>query len=132
MIINLKTETLLEESRRYVEMVVRQYLDQGLTREQLLEQASKGLERAAETWDEHKQFAVYALKFMHKSILDAIAAVQAGKPIPGENALTTREREIMQSLGEGKSLRLIAEQRGLTEKRLREIIDNINKKIQKQ
>ena len=132
MIINLKTETLLEESRRNLEAVARQYLDQGLTWEQLLEQAGKGLERAAETWDEHKQFAAHASRFMRKSISVAIAAVRAGKPIPGENALTAREREILQSLGEGRSLRLIAEQRGLTEKRLRDIIDNINKKIQKQ
>ena len=91
MIINLKTETLLEESRRNLEAVARQYLDQGLTWEQLLEQAGKGLERAAETWDEHKQFAAHASRFMRKSISVAIAAVRAGKPIPGENALTARE-----------------------------------------
>ena len=51
----LKSETnqskLVAENRRYVEAVAQQYLNQGLTLEQLIEEGNKGLVAASERYD---------------------------------------------------------------------------------
>lgn len=122
---------LVAENRRYVGAVAQQYLNQGLTLEQLIEEGNKGLVAAAERYDEGKGrgFMSYAVWRVRESILKALVAVQRGIPMPGDNPLTARERGILRSIADGESLAQIAADRRLTEERLRQIIMRINDKI---
>ena len=54
------TEELITKNRRYVEAVAKQYLNQGLTLEQLIEEGNKGLVKAANSFDESKGFKFMA------------------------------------------------------------------------
>ena len=126
------TEKLLTENRSVVEAVAKQYMDKGLTMEQLIEEGNKGLVKAAERYDASKgfKFLSYAVWWIRQSILQALAAKEQGEPIPSDDQLTARERGILRSIEDGESLTQIAADRHLTEERLRQIINRINKKIQ--
>ncbi len=78
----MNEEKLLTENRRYVEAVAKQYLNQGLTLEQLIKEGNKGLLKAADHYDESKgsTFIAYAVWWVRKSILKALADMQQGKP----------------------------------------------------
>jgi RNA polymerase primary sigma factor len=78
----MNKEELLIENRRYVEAVAKQYLNQGLTLGQLIEEGNKGLVKAADLYDESKgsSFIAYAVWWVRKSILKALADMQQGKP----------------------------------------------------
>ena len=75
---------LIAENKRYVELVAKQYLNQGLTLEQLIEEGNKGLMKADEHFDPNKGFAFmsYAVWFVRASILQALSAVSRGESIP--------------------------------------------------
>lgn len=91
--INRKNKSeLIAENKHYVELVAKQYLNQGLTLEQLIEEGNKGLIYAYEHYDASKGFAFmsYAVWFVRASILQAIAAVERGQPIP--ETFTPRKR----------------------------------------
>lgn len=122
---------LIVENERYVECVAKQYLNQGLTLEQLIEEGNKGLAQAAERYNPSKGYAFisYAVWWVRESILIALVAVQRGIPMPDDNPLTARERGILRSIADGESLAQIAADRRLTEERLRQIIMRINDKI---
>ena len=126
------TEKLLTENRSVVEAVAKQYMDKGLTMEQLIEEGNKGLVKAAERYDASKgfKFLSYAVWWIRQGILQALAATEQGEPIPSDDQLTARERGILRSIEDGESLAQIAADRHLTEERLRQIINRINKKIQ--
>ena len=128
----MNTEKLLTENRSVVEAVAKQYMDKGLTMEQLIEEGNKGLVKAAERYDASKgfKFLSYAVWWIRQSILQALAATEQGEPIPNDDQLTARERGILRSIEDGESLAQIAADRHLTEERLRQIINRINKKIQ--
>ena len=83
---------LIAENKHYVELVAKQYLNRGLTLEQLIEEGNKGLIYAYEHYDASKGFAFmsYAVWFVRTSILQAIAAVEQGQPIP--ETFTPRKR----------------------------------------
>ena len=83
---------LIAENKHYVELVAKQYLNRGLTLEQLIEEGNKGLIYAYEHYDASKGFAFmsYAVWFVRASILQAIAAVEQGQPIP--ETFTPRKR----------------------------------------
>ena len=82
----MNKEKLVTESRRYVEAVAKQYLNKGLTLEQLIKEGNKGLVAAAERYDANKgyKFISYAVWLVRMSILQALAAVQRGEPIPAK------------------------------------------------
>lgn len=88
-------EELLTENRRYVEAVAKQYLNRGLTMEQLIEEGNKGLVASAERYDAGKgpNFITYAVWWIRMSILQALAAVQRGEPIPEKFVLRERKRQ---------------------------------------
>lgn len=92
---NSKTNTseLIASNRKYVEAVAKQYLNLGLTQEQLIKEGNKGLVVAAERYDASKGYAFisYAIWWVRMSILQALAAVERGEPIP-EN-FVPRERK---------------------------------------
>ena len=117
------TEELIIKNRRYVEAVAKQYLNQGLTQEQLIEEGNKGLVKAANSFDESKgfKFMAYAVWWIRKSILEALVAAQRGEAIPNDNALSARERGILRAITDGESLEQIAEERRLTVERVRQI-----------
>lgn len=83
---------LIAENKHYVELVAKQYLNRGLTLEQLIEEGNKGLIYADQNYDASKGFAFmsYAVWFVRTSILQAIAAVEQGQPIP--ETFTPRKR----------------------------------------
>ena len=122
---------LVAENGRYVEAVAKQYLNRGLTLEQLIEEGNKGLVKAAERYDASKGYAFinYAVWWVRQSILQALAATQQGEPIPDENALTPRERGILRDIAGGESLEQIAEERRLTVERVRQISEKAQQKI---
>lgn len=75
---------LIAENKHYVELVAKQYLNHGLTLEQLIEEGNKGLIYADEHYDASKGFAFmsYAVWFVRASILQALTAVSRGESIP--------------------------------------------------
>lgn len=80
-------EELFAENRRYVEAVAKQYLNQGLTLGQLIEEGNKGLLKATDLYDESNgsSFIAYAVWWVRKSILQALAAMQQGEHNPDDN-----------------------------------------------
>ena len=120
------------QNLRFVVSVAKQHMNQGLTLEQLIEAGNQGLMKAAEKFDEKHgfKFIAYAVWWIRQSILQALAATEQGEPIPSDDQLTARERGILRSIEDGESLAQIAADRHLTEERLRQIINRINKKIQ--
>ena len=71
----INTSELIAENQRYVELVAKQYLDQGLTLEQLIEAGNRGLAEAAKRFDSSKghSFMSYAVWWVRQSILQALA-----------------------------------------------------------
>ena len=126
----MNTEKLIAENRSVVEAVAKQYLNRGLTMEQLIDEGNNGLLKAAERYDESKDFKFlsYAVWWIRQSILQALAATQRGEPIPNEDQLTARERGILRSIEDGESFAQIAADRQLTEEKLKQIIKRINNK----
>ena len=80
---NDKSE-LITTNRQMVELVAKQYLNQGLSLEQLIREGDKGLAYAAEHCDTNKGciFPYYASWLVRMSILQALSAVTHGVPIP--------------------------------------------------
>ena len=83
----LNKEELFTENRRYVEAVAKQYLNKGLTLEQLIEEGNKGLVKATDFYNESKgaSFIAYAVWWVRKSILQALAKTQQDEPNFNEN-----------------------------------------------
>lgn len=127
----MKSETnqskLVAENRRYVETVAKQYLNQGLTLEQLIEEGNKGLVAAAERYDASMGYAFisYAVWWVRQSMLQALC----GREASGWGTLSERERSIRQAIDEGRPLADIAAEWNLSEARVRQIYNrSINKK----
>ena len=125
----MKSETnqskLVAENRQYVETVAKQYLNQGLTLEQLIEEGNKGLVAAAERYDASKGYAFisYAVWWVRQSILQALCGRERG-----DRALSERERSIQQGIDEGRPLADIAAEWNISEVRVRQIYNRtINK-----
>ena len=128
----MNTEKLLIENRSVVEAVAKQYMDKGLTMEQLIEEGNNGLVKAAERYDESKgfKFLSYAVWWIRQSILQALAATQQGEPLKlCHPILTPRERGILRDIADGESLEQIAEERRLTVERVRQIRELAQRKI---
>ena len=89
------TEELMKSNHRYVELIAKQYQNRGLTMEQLIEEGNKGLIYAAERLASSKGYAFmsYASWMVRMSILQAIAAIQQGEPIPDKFIPRKRSRE---------------------------------------
>lgn len=115
----INTSELIAENQRYVELVAKQYLDQGLTLEQLIEAGNRGLAEAAKRFDSSNgySFMSYAVWWVRQSILQALANNSSDKPSP----LSERERSIQQDINEGRLLADIAKEWGLTERRVQQI-----------
>lgn len=90
--IQKKKSELIAENKHYVELVAKQYLNRGLTLEQLIEEGNKGLIYADQNYDASKGFAFmsYAVWFVRTSILQALSAVSHGESIP--ETFTPRKR----------------------------------------
>ena len=91
----INTSELIACNRNYVEAVAKQYLNRGLELEQLIEEGNKGLVAALERYDEGKgfNFMSYAVWWVRMSILQALAAIERGEPIPEKFILRERKRE---------------------------------------
>ena len=122
---------LIAENKRYVELVAKQYLNQGLTLEQLIEEGNKGLMKADEHFDPNKGFAFmsYAVWWIRQSILEALAARAQGESIPQDIELSARESGILRDIADGESLEQIAEERGLTVERVKQIKAKAQRKL---
>ncbi len=122
---------------RFVASVAKQYQNQGLTMEQLIEEGNNGLVKAAERYDESKgfKFLSYAVWWIRQSILEALMAMDAkrrGLPTQEYTLLTARERGILRDLEDGDSLEQIAEERRLTVERVRQIRELALRKLNRQ
>ena len=136
---NNKTDIqkMIDDNRGVVEAVAKQYQGQGLTMEQLIEEGSKGLAKAAEQYDPSKgfKFMSYAVWWIRQSILEALVAIDAkrrGLPTQEYTLLTARERGILRDIADGESLEQIAEDRRLTVERVRQIRELAQRKLNQQ
>lgn len=122
---------LIAENKRYVELVAKQYLNQGLTLDQLIEEGNKGLMKADERFDPNKGFAFmsYAVWWIRQSILEALAATARRESIPQDIELSARESGILRDIADGESLEQIAEERGLTVERVKQIKAKAQRKL---
>lgn len=130
--INKKNKSeLIAENKHYVELVAKQYLNQGLTLEQLIDAGNKGLIKADEHFDPSKGFAFmsYAVWWIRQSILEALAATARSESLPQGNELSARERGILRNIADGESLEQIAEERGLTVERVKQIKAKAQRKL---
>ena len=101
------TNELVANNKCYVETVAKQYLNQGLTLEQLIEEGNKGLEAAAKRYDANKGYAFmsYAVWWIRQSILQALS--KASRPNGEETPqLTEREKFIIQHTDEEAAAQL--------------------------
>ena len=89
------TEELMKSNHRYVELIAKQYQNRGLTMKQLIEEGNKGMAYAAERFAHNKGYAFmsYASWLIRMSILQALAAIQQGAPIPEKFTPRKRNRE---------------------------------------
>ena len=136
---NNKTDIqkMIDDNRGVVEAVAKQYQNQGLTMEQLIEEGNKGLAKAAEQYDPSKgfKFMSYAVWWIRQSILEALVAMDAkrrGLPTQEYTLLTARERGILRDLEDGDSLEQIAEDRKLTKEQVLQIRDEAQRKLNQQ
>ena len=122
---------LIAENMHYVELVAKQYLNQGLTLEQLIDAGNKGLMEADEHFDPNKGFAFmsYAVWWIRQSILEALAATARRESIPQDIELSARESGILRDIADGESLEQIAEERGLTVERVKQIKAKAQRKL---
>ena len=120
----------LNESRYMIKKIAEQYQNQGLTQEQLIENGFKGLLKAADHYDESKgySFLSYATWWVRQSMLEALAAVNRSDENVNHDALTPREQDIIRGIENGESMEQIAKDLGLTEQRLRQLVNRIKYK----
>ena len=121
-----KWKELIAENKLYVECVAKQYLNHGLTLEQLIEEGNKGLAQAAERYNPSNGYAFisYAVWWVRQSMLQALC----GREPSGGDTLSERERSIRQAIDEGRPLADIAAEWNLSEARVRQIYNrSINK-----
>ena len=114
---------LYKQGEHCVTMLAKRYQGQGLTLQQLEEEGKKGLEEAAKRFDETAgySFMSYAVWWIRQRILQALCLLPDGERQTEHEALTSRERGILQSIDEGVPLSEIASQWGLTGRRLAQI-----------
>lgn len=128
------TEEFIKTNGRYVELIAKQYLNRGLTLKQLINEGNRGLVKAAECYYSSidiDSFMRYTILVIREYILQAVAAVEQGEPIPSDDDLTPRERGILRGIEEGETLSEIAAYRRLTELQLIIIIKRIKYKMSK-
>jgi len=115
----MSNENKILSAEEVVARVAKQYQNQGLTLEQLIEEGNKGLTLAAKRYNPNNgyRFWSYAVWWVRQSILQALAEHSSGKPSP----LSGRERSIQQGINEGRPLANIAKEWGLTERRVQQI-----------
>ena len=124
---------LYKQGEYCVTLLAKRYQGQGLTMQQLEEEGKKGLEEAAKRFDETAgySFMSYAVWWIRQRILQALCLLPDGERQTEHEALTGRERGILQSIDEGVPLSEIASQWGLTERRLAQIRTRALKKFNK-
>ena len=115
----MSKENKILSAEEVVACVAKQYQNQGLTIEQLIEEGKKGVSIAEKQYDPSKgyRFWSYAVWWVRQSILQALVEHSSGKPSP----LSERERSILQGINEGRPLADIAKEWGLTERRVQQI-----------
>jgi DNA-binding NarL/FixJ family response regulator len=128
------TDEWIKTNQDYVELIVKQYLNRGLTTEQLINEGNRGLAKAAECYYSSidiASFMRHTAYMIRAYILQALAAVEQGEPIPTDDDLTPRERGILRGIEDGETLTEIAAYRRLTELQLIIIIKRIKYKMSK-
>ena len=129
---------LYKQGEYCVTMLAKRYQGQGLTMQQLEEEGKNGLEEAAKRFDKTAgySFMSYAVWWIRQRILQALSRLSGVERQAGHEALTGRERGILQSIDEGVPLSEIASQWGLTGRRLAQIraraLKKFNKKTDKE
>jgi DNA-binding NarL/FixJ family response regulator len=112
-------------SMHYSDELVRQILDAGLRGYVVKSDSDRDLVGAVETLSKHKPFFTPAAR---QAMLDQLSK---GQPVsePRESKLTSREREILQLLSEGKSSKEVASSLNLSVKTAETHRSNIMRKL---
>lgn len=115
----MSNENKILSAEEVVARVAKQYQNQGLTLDELIEAGNKGVVLAAERYKPNKDYSFwnYAIWWVRQSILQALVEHSSGKSSP----LSERERSIQQGINEGRPLADIATEWDLTERRVQQI-----------
>ena len=115
----MSNENKILSAEEVVARVAKQYQNQGLTLDELIEAGNNGVALASEHYKPNKdyKFWSYAVWWVRQSILQTLAEHSSGQPSP----LSERERSIQQGINEGRPLADIAKEWGLTERRVQQI-----------
>ena len=115
----MSNENKILSAEEVVARVAKQYQNQGLTLDELIEAGNKGVALAGERYKPNKdyRFWSYAVWWVRQSILQALVEHSSGQPSP----LSERECSIQQGINEGRPLADIAKEWGLTERRVQQI-----------
>ena len=119
---------LRRHNLRYVFLIARQYVGQGLTLQRLVYEGNKGLLKAAEHFDEHSdyKFISYATWWIRQSILSALAATGGGA---APQNLRLSEQEVMTVYRNGKSFAEIGMMLGIPEERAEQIYNKALRRL---
>jgi len=124
---------LVEGNLRFVIMIAKQYMNQGLSLADLINEGNLGLIRAAHRFDEKRgyKFISYAVWWIRQGILQALAEQSRIVRIPVNRAgllhkINKVTEQLNHELGRKPEIREIAEKLNLSEEEIRETIQIAN------
>lgn len=133
---DLALEKLAKANLRFVVSVAKQYQNQGLTLNDLINEGNLGLIKAARRFDETKgfKFISYAVWWIRQSILQAIVDNSRMVRLPnskasGYNKINDAYRSFVQEFERDPTVEELAELLGLSEREVQDVLNGTNRHV---